>query len=79
MTGRSTPYVVCDYQDAPTCWSLAPERHPATVGAPGEQYPTIRRRLAGQGWTRPSGVLDRCPSCSRADAAALRGGEGVRS
>lgn len=78
MTGRSIPYVVCDYEDTTTCWNHAPERHPATMGEVGTPYAEIRRVLRGQGWTR-RGPLDACPACTRTDAAALRAGEGARA
>lgn len=77
MTARSTPYVVCDYETAPTCWNRAPQRHPATIGQQGAKYDAIRAALRAQGWTRPTVGTDRCPACGHTDVAALRAGEGV--
>ena len=78
MTGRSTPRIVCDDGASPSCWSKLPTEHPATVGAQGSSYASIRAALRAQGWTRPNGLLDRCPSCARVDAPALRAEGGQR-
>lgn len=78
MTGRSTPYIVCDDGASPSCWSKAPEPHPATIGQQGASYASIRAALRAQGWSRPGNLLDRCPSCGRVDAPALRAEGGQR-
>lgn len=52
MTGRSTPFIVCDDGASPSCWSKAPEPHPATIGQQGASYASIRAALRAEGGQR---------------------------